>query len=167
MLKHLCWACGDLQQMLREIKTRSIWNETSNIMYLCSLLGQVEGDPLADFGRQLREHLGLKTTDHDLAQPPVQLVQVGRSARVPLPARPKVPARDWARGKADARFKRRETSRENTYLQRCPEGIVKHILTLPPGSRPAPRQPSTVHRWAARGPVCSFRALCRAGNYFV
>ena len=62
--------------------------------YLRSLLGQVEGDPLADFGGQLTEHLGLETADHDLAQPLVQLLQVGCPATVPLPPRPEVPVRD-------------------------------------------------------------------------
>ncbi len=69
-------------------------------MYLCSLLRQVEGDTLADFGGQLTEHLGLETADHDLAQPLVQLPQVGRPATVPLPARPKVPARERMRREA-------------------------------------------------------------------
>lgn len=63
-------------------------------MYLCSLLRQVEGDPLADFGGQLSEHVGLETTDHDLAQSLVQILQVGRTATVPLPARPEVPVRE-------------------------------------------------------------------------
>lgn len=63
-------------------------------MYLCSLLRQVEGDTLADFRGQLSEHLSLEATDHDLAQPLVQLLQVGRPATVPLPARPKVPVRE-------------------------------------------------------------------------
>lgn len=62
-------------------------------VYLCSLLGQVEGDALADFGGQLSEHVSLETTDHDLAQPLVQLVQVGRTPTVPLPASSKVPMR--------------------------------------------------------------------------
>lgn len=63
-------------------------------MYLGSLLRQVEGDALADFGRQLSEHFRFETADHDLAQLLVQLVQVGRPATVPLPARPKVPERE-------------------------------------------------------------------------
>ena len=62
-------------------------------MYLCSLFRQVEGDPLADFWGQLTKHLSFETADHDLAQPLVQLLQVGRAATVPLPARPEVPAR--------------------------------------------------------------------------
>lgn len=66
-------------------------NDLCPNVYLCSFLRQVEGDTLADFGGQLTEHLGLETTDHDLAQPLVQLLQVGRPATVPLPARPKVP----------------------------------------------------------------------------
>lgn len=63
-------------------------------MYLCGLLRQVEGDTLADFGGQLGEHLSLETTDHDLTQPLVQLLQVGSPATVPLPARPEVPVRE-------------------------------------------------------------------------
>lgn len=59
--------------------------------YLCGLFWQVKGDTLADFGGQLTEHLSLETTNHDLAQPLVQLRQVGRPATVPLPASPKVP----------------------------------------------------------------------------
>lgn len=63
-------------------------------VYLCSFLGQVKGDTLADFGGQLTEHISFETTDHDLTQPLVQLLQVGRPATVPLPARPKIPVRE-------------------------------------------------------------------------
>lgn len=62
-------------------------------VYLSSLFRQIKWDTLADFGGQLSEHLRLESADHDLAQPLVQLLQVGRPATVPLSARPKVPAR--------------------------------------------------------------------------
>lgn len=84
------------KQVLRIIK-KCLWKKLSSVssnMYLCSLFGQVERDTLADFGGQLSEHVSLETTDHDLAQTLVQLVQVGRTPTVPLSARPKVPIRD-------------------------------------------------------------------------
>lgn len=68
---------------------------------LCSLLRQVEGNTLADFGRQLSEHFCLETTDHDPAQPLVQLVQVRCPTTVPLPATPEVPMREWMRSEAE------------------------------------------------------------------
>lgn len=61
--------------------------------YLCSLFGQVKRDPLADFRGQLTEHLSLETTYHDLAESPVQLIQVGCTTTVPLPVSPKEPVR--------------------------------------------------------------------------
>ena len=152
-------------------------------VYLRGLLRQVERDALADFGRQLCEHLGLETTDHDLAQPLVQLLQVGRAATVPLPARAEVPARERERSErqvgavaaaADAFVFPSEEKflRKHTYLRQCPEGIVKTHLNIPtwelPGTTTAlHRLPLSSSAGAVGGSVFCLRALCRAGNYFV
>lgn len=146
-------------------------------MYLCGLLRQVERDTLADFGRQLTEHLSLETADHDLTQPLVQLLQVGRPATVPLPASPKVPAREWTRGCGCCwcicfSIRGENFLRKHTYLRQCPEGIVKTHLNIPtwelPGTTTAfHRLPLSSSAGAVGGSVFCLRALCRAGNYFV
>lgn len=41
---------------------------------LCSLLGEIEGDALADFRGKLTQHLGFETADHDPAQVLVQIL---------------------------------------------------------------------------------------------
>lgn len=79
------------ESLVRRIPSRKTENTRRAPLYLCSLFRQVKGDTLADFGGQLTEHVSLETADHDLAQPLVQLLQVGRPPTVPLPARPEVP----------------------------------------------------------------------------
>ena len=77
-------------------------------IYLSGLLGQVEWDTLAHFGGQLSENLGLKTTDHGLAEPLVQILQVGRPATVPLPATSKIPGRERGRERESEGERERE-----------------------------------------------------------
>lgn len=65
--------------------------------YLDGLPGQLEGDPLADLGGQLVQHIGLEAADHHLAEAAVQLVQVGGATAVPLPPPAEVSARKEGR----------------------------------------------------------------------
>lgn len=61
--------------------------------YLSCLFGQVKGDSLADFRRQLTENISFESANHNLTQSAVQLLQVGRSTTIPLPTTPKIPAK--------------------------------------------------------------------------